>query len=59
MSVLFHDALLDHVLEIFSSEKCTFLTFLNFLLNPRCKKAFSSFLTISEDPLDKFFSLLA
>ena len=25
MSVLFHDALLDHVLEIFSSEKCTVL----------------------------------
>ena len=25
------------------------------VLHPRCKKAFSSFLTISENPLDKFF----
>ena len=55
--MIFHQVIKSKTKELFLRDKLMINKL--YTLHPRRKKAYSSFLAISKDPLDKLFSFLA
>ena len=55
--MIFHQVIKSKTKELFLRDKLMINKL--YALHPRRKKAYSSFLAISKDPLDKLFSFLA